>query len=64
MESVRVALATASAGPVTPARDGRGRVPCEKPAYGCLSACTHTQVAGTDAQDCTAHALQRLPFVC
>ena len=38
MESVRVALATASAGPVTPARDGRGRVPCEKPAYGRLSA--------------------------
>ena len=36
MESVRVALATASASPVTPARDGRGRVPCEKPAYGRL----------------------------
>ena len=32
MESVRVALATASAGPVAPARDGRGRVAREKPA--------------------------------
>ena len=44
MESVRVLLTTASAGPVTPARDGRGRVACGKPAYGRLVCTTCTPI--------------------
>ena len=55
MESVRVPLTISSAGPVTPARDGRGRVACGKPAYGRLSSQRSTLI-WSKLRRCLRHA--------